>query len=208
MNLRVIPAACLLALLSLGLAACGDDTPEEPADEPAAANDVTPGDEPAADEPVAGVDEPFIDETPADEPAADEPATDDEAAAADDVPGPRLGSPIADELGVDPELEPIIEVRELSSAYTAILVNEAAIDDPRELEGIARPYCTNAEGCRVGVWYDREDMPSELPVREVQIRYQVFAIGRSGDGRENVLWNCNVFLEFEATQECLPRPMN
>lgn len=203
MNLRLLPVASLVALLAFGLAACGDDTPEDPADEPAAADAVTPADEPVAADESIGVDEPFIDETPVE----DEPAAEEEEAAAD-TPRPRLASPIADEMGIEPELEPIIEVRELSTSYTAILVNEAAIDDPRELEGIARPYCTSAEGCRVGVWYDAADMPRELPVREIQIRYQVFAMGRSGDGRENVLWNCNVFLQFEETQECLPRPMN
>ncbi|MCW5697100.1 MAG: hypothetical protein KIS96_10270 [Bauldia sp.] len=198
MRSRLLPVASVMALLALALVACGDDTPEEPA-----ANEATPAEEPAPVRPAA-VDQPFIQESP----PPQEPADEDVAAADTPPPRPRLASPIADELGIEPELEPVVEVRQLSSSYTAMLVNEAAIDDPRELEAIARPHCTAPEGCRVGVWYNAADMPRELPVREIQIRYQVFAMGRSADGRENVLWNCNVFLEFEETGECLPRPMN
>lgn len=105
------------------------------------------------------------------------------------------------------EAGPVLEDHELSSWYRSVLINPAAISDPRELEAIARPYCEGLETCRVGLWYDRQDFPTAMPVREIQLRYQVFAFGRTIDGSENALWNCNVFPEFEAERLCLPRPL-
>ena len=128
---------------------------------------------------------------------------------------PALAEPAPEPAGGDAAIEPglapgdpIIEAHELNDWYRAVLIDENAIADPRELEAIARPFCEGLEPCRVGLWYDRADFPTQLPVAELQLRYQVFALGRTIDGTENVLWNCNVFPEFEAERLCLPRPMN
>lgn len=104
--------------------------------------------------------------------------------------------------------DPVIEVHELNDWYRAVLVDENAISDPRQLEAIARPFCQGQGTCLVALWYDRADYPTQMPVAEIQLRYQVFTLGRTLDGTENVLWNCNVFPEFEAERRCLPRPLN
>ena len=96
----------------------------------------------------------------------------------------------------------------LTIGTRAVLVDENGISDPRQLEAIARPFCEGQGPCLVALWYDRADYPTQMPVAEIQLRYQVFVLGRTLDGTENVLWNCNVFPEFEAERRCLPRPLN
>jgi hypothetical protein len=131
------------------------------------------------------------------EPAADTPAD-----------KPSAAAPAADS-AVDPnDLQPIIEVRALNEWYRAVLIDERAITDPLELETIGRQICEGLAPCRAAMWFDAADAPTEYPVREIQIRYQVFAFGRTMSGDENILWNCDVFPEFEAERRCLPRPLN
>ena len=148
----------------------------------------------------------------------DEPAGNDAA----EVPGNELAGgaepavapaapPAAAEPAapVDPEtIEPIIDVRELNDWYRALLIDERAISDPLELETIGRTVCEGLTPCRAAMWFDAADVPAALPVAEAQLRYQVFAFGRALSGDENILWNCDVFPEFEAGRRCLPRPMN
>jgi hypothetical protein len=124
--------------------------------------------------------------------------------AADGAPG-AIGSPAVAAGG---DTGPVLELRVLNDWYRAVLINEDAVADPHDLEAIARPICEGMQVCRVGLWYDEADMPEKMPVREAQLRYQVFAFGRTFDGSENVLWNCNVFPEFEVPNRCLPRPMD
>jgi hypothetical protein len=104
-----------------------------------------------------------------------------------------------------PGTEPIIEAITLLDWYRVLLVNPAAIADPRELEGIARPYCDGLETCRIGIWYDEADFPRELPVPNYRLNKQVFAFGRTLTGAENALWNCDVFPQLQAPGQCLPR---
>ncbi len=104
--------------------------------------------------------------------------------------------------------DPVIEAHELNDWYRVVLINPAAIRNPRDLEAIARPYCEGLPTCRVGLWYSERDFPRQLPVPGYQLRYQVFAFGRTITGAENALWNCDTFPEFEAERLCLPRAMD
>jgi hypothetical protein len=102
---------------------------------------------------------------------------------------------------------PVLQRRMLNEWYSALLVDRNAISDPHELEAIARPMCDGLDVCAVNIWYDEADMPTQIPMREIELRYQVFAFGRTATGRESVLWNCNVFPEFEGVA-CLPRVLD
>ena len=104
-----------------------------------------------------------------------------------------------------PGTEPVIEAIALMNWYHVVLVNPAAIRDPRELEAIARPYCEGLETCRIGLWYSEPDFPRELPVPNYRLNKQVFAFGRTLTGAELVQWNCDVFPEMQAPGQCLPR---
>ncbi len=143
-------------------------------------------DEPAAGSPVAAEPE-----------AAGEPAAGPEPAVAAEAGQPEPG-----------EFEPIIEIRELNDWYRVVLIDERAIADPRELEAIGREICEGLAPCRAAMWYDAGAAPAGFPVDEINLRAQVFGFGRTIDGAENILWNCNVFPQFEAERSCLPRPMN
>jgi hypothetical protein len=153
-----------------------------------------------------------------DEPAGETPAAPDAASEAPVEAGPEaVGEPAAElapvaELApaaVDSgELEPIIEIRELNDWYRVVLIDERAVADPRDLEAIGREICEGLAPCRAAMWYDAEAAPAGFPVDEVDLRAQVFGFGRTMDGAENILWNCNVFPQFEAERSCLPRPMN
>lgn len=99
----------------------------------------------------------------------------------------------------------VVEVRELNEWYRAVLVNAAAITDPRQLEGLARPLCEGLTVCQAGLWYDVNDMPAAMPVTAVQLGDQAFGFGRTAAGVERALWNCNMFPQFEAVRLCLPR---
>ena len=107
-----------------------------------------------------------------------------------------------------PGTEPIIEAIALMNWYHVLLVNPAAIADPRDLEAIARPYCDGLESCRIGIWYSEPDFPRELPVPNYRLNKQVFAFGRTLTGAENALWNCDVFPEMQAPGQCLPRGLD
>ena len=142
----------------------------------------------------------------AEAPAADTPAA--EAPAETPVAGEgggEAGSPAP----IDPaELEPIIEIRELNDWYRAVVLEPLAITDPLALEAIGREICEGLTPCRAAMWFDAADTPTGFPVQEAQLRYSVFAFGRALSGDENILWNCDVYPEFEAERRCLPRPMN
>ena len=150
-----------------------------------------------------------------DEPSGGAPVAAEPDAAGDapaEAAPEAVGEPAAEPepaAAVDPgELEPIIEIRELNDWYRAVLIDERAIADPRDLEPIGREICEGMAPCRAAMWYDAEAAPAGLPVDEVNLRAQVFGFGRTMDGAENILWNCNVFPQFEAERSCLPRPMN
>jgi hypothetical protein len=102
----------------------------------------------------------------------------------------------------------ILHLVELNSWYHAALVDPAAIKDPRQLEALVRPICEKLTVCRVGVWYDKYTMPNGMPVRTPQLEAQEYAFGRTADGKETSLWNCNKYPQFEAEEACLPRLMN
>jgi hypothetical protein len=99
----------------------------------------------------------------------------------------------------------VIEAIALMDWYHVVLVNPAAITDPRQLEAIARPYCEGLQTCRIGLWYSAQDFPRQSPVPNYQLNKQVFAFGRTLTGAENVHWNCDVFPELQAPGQCLPR---
>ena len=103
---------------------------------------------------------------------------------------------------------PVIEAIELNEWYRVVLVNPAAINDPLELEAIARPFCDGLETCRIGLWYSEADFPRQLPVPGYQLSKQVFAFGRTLTGAENALWNCDTFPELQAPGKCLPRALD
>ncbi len=104
-----------------------------------------------------------------------------------------------------PGTDPVIEALALMNWYHVVLVNQAAVGDPRELEAIARPFCEGLETCRIGLWYSEPDFPRQMPVPNYQLNKQVFAFGRTLTGAELVQWNCDVFPEMQAPGQCLPR---
>jgi hypothetical protein len=135
----------------------------------------------------------------------------------EDAPSAAAESEGAGERAVEPEpaaavnpgdFQPIIEIRELNDWYRVVLIDERAIADPRDLEAIGRQICEGLAPCRAAMWYDAEAAPAAFPIDELNLRAQVFGFGRTIDGAENILWNCNVFPQFEAERSCLPRPMN
>ncbi|MGD9739168.1 MAG: hypothetical protein AB7O56_00760 [Bauldia sp.] len=142
------------------------------------------------------------DDSAGDEPVAAEPVAAEPVAAA---PG---GTPAPGVAGAEAiPANPVIEALELNDWYRAILVNPDAVADPRDLEAIARPYCEGLDVCRAAIWFDVRDLPRAMPVPARQIEEQAFALGRTITGEENILWNCDIFPEFEAERACLPRPM-
>lgn len=126
-------------------------------------------------------------------------------------PGPVVGETIdpgdnAVTTG-DGDLEPIVELRVLNDWFRALVLNEAAIADPLELEEIGREICEGLTPCRVMMWYDAAEAPDALPVTQEQIVSQVYAFGRSLAGVENSQWHCDRFPEFEDERRCLPQPV-
>jgi hypothetical protein len=102
----------------------------------------------------------------------------------------------------------IVRLVQLNSWYRAALVDPEAVADPRDLDALVRPICDKMTVCRVGVWFDKFNMPNAMPVRTPQLEAQEFAFGRTADGTETALWNCSKYPEFEAEDACLPRLMN
>lgn len=102
----------------------------------------------------------------------------------------------------------IVAIYELNDWYRAITLDEEAVADPADLEMIGREICEGMAPCRAAMWFDASLTPRGFPVEEVVLRDQVFAFGRTMDGDENVLWNCDYFPQFEAERKCLPRPMD
>ncbi|MHA1559431.1 MAG: hypothetical protein ACTSWI_02015 [Alphaproteobacteria bacterium] len=107
----------------------------------------------------------------------------------------------------DGDLEPIVELRILNDWFRALVLNEAAIADPLELERIGKQICEGLTPCRVAMWYDPAEAPVALPVTQEQIVSQVYAFGRTLAGDENSQWHCDRFPEFEAERSCLPQPL-
>ena len=142
-----------------------------------------------------------------DTPAAEEVVPDVDTSSAEGPTG-TLTDPPTDTAEEPPIGDPILEVRDLNSWYHAVLIDERAIADPIELEAIGREICLDQTPCRAAMWYSERDTPAALPVNERSLRLQVFAFGRTLDGSENILWNCNEFLQFEAERRCLPRILN
>lgn len=103
---------------------------------------------------------------------------------------------------------PVLRLVELNTWYRAALIDPAAVKDPRQLEALARPICDKLTVCRVGVWFDKYTMPNGMPVRTPQLEAQEYAFGRTANGAETSLWNCNKYPEFEAEDACLPRLMD
>jgi hypothetical protein len=110
-------------------------------------------------------------------------------------------------VGADPLLA-VLQVLELDETYRAVLVDDALIADPHELELIGRHYCEGLDVCRTSIWFDAADLPDTLPVREEQMRFAAYGYGRNTHiDYEASQWNCTYFPEFEANrQDCLPRP--
>ena len=107
----------------------------------------------------------------------------------------------------DGDLEPIVELRILNDWFRALVLNEAAIADPLELETIGKEICEGLTPCRVMIWYDAAEATAALPVTQEQIVSQVYAFGRSLAGVETSQWHCDRFPEFEAERRCLPQPL-
>ena len=162
MTRSFVQIGCLLAVIALLLAGCGE----------------------ASDTPPAGT-------ASIEAPGAADPAI---------AEAPTIEAPAA----TNPEVA-IIEMRELNTWYRVALVDPATIADPASFEALARLNCEGMEVCSIGFWYDANQIPSALPAAASQLDHQVFAFGRTFDGTENVLWNCDVFPQFEAAQRCLPR---
>jgi hypothetical protein len=101
----------------------------------------------------------------------------------------------------------ILKVLQLADWYRAALVDKTQIKDPHELEALVKPVCDGLKACAVGVWYDEASMPQKLPVRPEQLDEQQYRFGRTYDGTEESLWNCDKYPEFEAEKDCLPREM-
>jgi hypothetical protein len=142
---------------------------------------------------------------------ADVAAVIEAAPAVEAEPGPVVGETIEPGenavIPADGDLEPIVELRVLNDWFRALVLNEAAIADPLELEGIGREICEGLTPCRVMMWYDIAETPDTLPVTQEQIISQVYAFGRSLAGVENSQWHCDRFPEFEDERRCLPQPV-
>lgn len=137
------------------------------------------------------------------EPGASAPAEENVAAGGE--------TPAADAGAEEPALNsdtPIVEIYELNDWYRAVSLNEQAVADPEDLEALGREICEGLAPCRAAMWYDASLTPTAFPVAEEVLREQVFAFGRTTDGAENILWNCNFFPQFETDRRCLPRPMD
>lgn len=151
------------------------------------------------------------DDTPVEESAPEASAPDgpdENAAASEPVDVAQSGAPQPDGLEAaaeGSELEAVAEIRPLSDWYFAVVINEEAVADPADLEPIGREICEGLAPCRAAMWYNPAIAPRAFPVDEDALLAQVFAVGRTIDGRENVLWNCDVFPQFEAERRCLPR---
>ncbi len=216
------------AMVSLAACSSGDDdnaSAPSDADEtvavsgaPAPVAETTPSTEgaaapaaestPAAETPTPsteGAVAPAAESTPAAETPA--PSTEGAAAPAAESAPAASGAPPAGIAADGAALDAIVDSRQLADWYFAVLVDEAAIADPVELEPIARSFCPETGVCQVGVWYDQERFPTTLPVTTTQLRNEVFGFGRNEAGTEFVLWNCNTFPQFEAERRCLPRAM-
>lgn len=106
-------------------------------------------------------------------------------------------------VGTSQVSEPVIQIRSLSDNYVAILANRLVISDPAALEPIARAQCQDRRVCRVGIWYQFNSMPTELPVSRDSVAAMIFGFGRIEDGSENRQWNCKVYPELRGTQPCM-----
>lgn len=169
---------------ALSLSACSND-------DDAAADDVVETPAVEQGEPLAADVNAPVDVSP--EPAdqdGETPAVEPEASA----------EPAADE-----PLNPVVDIRPLNDWYFAVVINQQALTDPAELEPIGREICQDLAPCRAAMWFNPQVAPNGFPVAERALREQAFAIGRTADGSENVLWNCNLFPQFEEERRCLPR---
>lgn len=122
------------------------------------------------------------------------------------TPAAAAGGPVGEPAGAITDT--VIDHIALMDWFHVVLVNPAAITDPRQLEAIARPYCDGLETCRIGLWYSAADFPRQMPVPNYQLNKQVFAFGRTLTGAENALWNCDLFPELQAPGQCLPRGLD
>jgi hypothetical protein len=99
----------------------------------------------------------------------------------------------------------VIESHELSPTYISVLVSEAPLADPLDLEVIARPFCEGRSACRVEIWFDRTFLALALPVQHQQTEAVAFAYGVNLAGRETTHWNCRLFPEIPSLgRRCLP----
>ena len=134
--------------------------------------------------------------------ATPEIETDPGAVAGETIdPGENAGTPDGG------DLEPIVELRILNDWFRVLVLNEAAIADPLELEIFGREVCEGLTPCRVMVWFDAAEATVALPVTQEQIVSQVYAFGRSLAGVETSQWHCDRFPQFEAERRCLPQPL-
>ena len=190
-----------LSVAAFALAGCGDDEPAATGDAAAVA---TPAGATPAGTAAAPAATPAGIATPAAATAATPAGIATPAAAA---PAGGFAATTAAPTPAVPT-NPVVEAITLLEWFKVLLIAPAAIGDPRELEAIARPYCDGLATCRIVLWYDAASFPRELPVPGFKLRYQVFAFGRTIDGRENALWNCLTFPQFTAERLCLPQAMD
>lgn len=107
--------------------------------------------------------------------------------------------------GADGPGAAVIESHELSPTYISVLVGEALLADPLDLELIARPFCGGRPACRVEIWFDRTFLPLTLPVQHQQTEAVAFAYGLNLAGRETTHWNCRLFPDIPSLgRRCLP----
>lgn len=108
---------------------------------------------------------------------------------------------------VDPAAagEAVVEVREIGDWFRAVVINEAAIADPVELEAIGRSICEGLTPCRAAMWFSAAEAATALPVTTDQVVSQIYAFGRSTEGNEVSQWNCELFPELAEDHSCLPR---
>ena len=120
------------------------------------------------------------------------------AAAVNGPAAPELGTAVG-------EADPVVEIREISDWFRAVVINPAAIASPLELEEIGRSICEGLTPCRAAMWFTAAEAATALPVTTEQVVSQVYAFGRSLEGNEVSQFNCQMFPEVAEEHSCLPR---
>jgi hypothetical protein len=131
----------------------------------------------------------------------------EESAESEAAAGVGAASGLAESGEAGDPLAAVLRVLELSEDFRAVLVDEALIANPADLEVIGRHYCEGLDVCRTSIWFDEEYFPETIPVPEQLTRFTMYGFGRNVViNYEASQWNCAFFPQFEASRRCLPRP--